>query len=282
MKISAIITVRNRSEYLRKCLLSIASQSLVVDEVVVADDGSEENIAGLLRNMSSELPYAIKYARQEFNGFRVARSRNNAALNASGELLVFYDSDIISTKDYIRSFRDNIKQGIFLSSYPIRLTQQQTERLSLIDIINCNYNDLSAKQRNKIKSQFIEDKFYSIFNNFKTNIKRKHPKLRGGVAAILKEDFFEVNGYDEKFIGWGNEDDNMSKRLYCKGMNGKNPSFNEFPLHLYHEPFHNNGMRVNKDYAKQASDNIKKGMFRAQFGLDNRFQNDEVKFQIIK
>lgn len=100
--------------------------------------------------------------------------------------------------------------------------------------------------------------------------------MRGGVCAILRQDFFEVNGYDERFIGWGNEDDNLSKRLYIKGLNGKNIALKVSPIHLYHTPFHNNGERRNSDLSRQLKKEANLGIYATKYGLSNRYQNDEV------
>jgi len=36
-----------------------------------------------------------------------------------------------------------------------------------------------------------------------------YSKLIGGVNAMTKEQFVLVNGYSNKFYGWGGEDDDM-------------------------------------------------------------------------
>ena len=37
------------------------------------------------------------------------------------------------------------------------------------------------------------------------------------------EDFKKVNGYSNKFWGWGNEDDDMYNRIMCAGMEVTRP-----------------------------------------------------------
>ncbi|MCK4980242.1 MAG: glycosyl transferase, partial [Candidatus Delongbacteria bacterium] len=102
-------------------------------------------------------------------------------------------------------------------------------------------------------------------------------KLRGGVVGINKIDLLNVNGYDEKFIGWGNEDDNLYKRLHFSGVRGINPFLDEFPLHLYHEPFHSDGQRVNKYYHKGQKFIINNKNYRCKYGLDNPYEPDKIK-----
>lgn len=42
-----------------------------------------------------------------------------------------------------------------------------------------------------------------------------YSKLIGGVNAMTKEQFVLVNGYSNKFYGWGGEDDDMYFRWIC-------------------------------------------------------------------
>lgn len=45
LKISAVITTYNRPKYLRTAVESVLSQTRKVDEVIVVDDGSSDEIA---------------------------------------------------------------------------------------------------------------------------------------------------------------------------------------------------------------------------------------------
>lgn len=277
MKVSAIITVRNRTEYLEKCLVSLASQSHLVDEAIITDDGSDEDILGFLKKNSSNMPFSIKYVRQEYKGFRAGKCRNNAVRISIGDLLIFIDSDIFATKNYIKTFVESYKPGFFLVAYPIRLTPSQTDALTLQDITGYNFHSIfSRKQTNKITYQYLKDNYYKLINNFKAKHKMRQPKVRGGVCAFSRLDYFHVNGYDEKFIGWGSEDDNIGKRLYAAGIRGHNPFRKDFPIHLYHPPNHVNGFRQNDNYAKSLREEIRAGKFRCDYGLDNPYENEEL------
>lgn len=93
-KVSLIIPVYNRLDELALTLDSVLMQTLPKEdfEVVIADDGSGENVESLLENYPQ---LDITYCRQEDKGFRVAAVRNLGMKNAKGDLLVFNDNGIL-------------------------------------------------------------------------------------------------------------------------------------------------------------------------------------------
>jgi glycosyltransferase involved in cell wall biosynthesis len=86
-RVSVIIPVRDQGRYLGASLASVFRQSFRDFEVIVVDDGSEEDLAPVLA------PYAdrIHVERQSPQG--VAAATNRGAALARGELLAFHDAD---------------------------------------------------------------------------------------------------------------------------------------------------------------------------------------------
>jgi len=94
MKTSVLITVYNRPEMAAACLRALALSRAPVDEVVVSDDGSDEQCVRYLHAVFRELPFPVRYVRQEHNGYRLAAARNNAIRVASGDYLISLDCDL--------------------------------------------------------------------------------------------------------------------------------------------------------------------------------------------
>lgn len=92
--ISALIPTFNRADVLAETVRSIMAQSLQVDEIIVADDGSTDHTAEVvdeLKRSNPEWKDRLIYFRQENQGKSVAL---NAALKrARGEWIAFNDSD---------------------------------------------------------------------------------------------------------------------------------------------------------------------------------------------
>ena len=60
------------------------------------------------------------------------------------------------------------------------------------------------------------------------------PKILGCHFSLFREDVERVNGFDEKFTGWGLEDDDFAKRLYKAGLRGRSVILEARALHLSH------------------------------------------------
>jgi glycosyltransferase involved in cell wall biosynthesis len=196
LKVSIIITVFNRVHFLKKALLSLKNESLMADEIIISDDGSQEAITLAIQGIVDEMKCKVKFTSQEHKGFRLARCRNNGARVASGEYLIFIDQDIVLTENFIETFINHKNERQFCVAYPIRLTVKQTDLLNDSIIASFNFKPmLEKKQIQKIKKQYIKDNFYRLLKRFR--VREIGPKLRGGVAAINREDYIQVNGYDE-------------------------------------------------------------------------------------
>ena len=53
--------------------------------------------------------------------------------------------------------------------------------------------------------------------------------------GFWKKDLYSVNGFNEKFVGWGREDSELVVRLFNKGIMRKNIKFSAIAYHLYHK-----------------------------------------------
>ncbi|MDZ7333240.1 MAG: glycosyltransferase [candidate division KSB1 bacterium] len=275
MKISVIITIYNRAHLLTKCLWSLRFQTLVPHELILTDDGSEEDILGPIQSIIRGFSFSVKYVSQKHQGFRLAKCRNNGARHATGDYFIFIDQDIVLNRSFLEICVKERRERRFCVSYPVRLTADQSQLVTPELIERGDWQGIVTEaQRQKIKRQYVKDKFYQIIRSL--HLLHRGPKLRGGAVAINRDDFVAINGYDENYQGWGNEDDDLGRRLYAAGIRGKNPFCNEFPLHLFHAPHHQNGTRVNLTYYRQRINAINRGEFRCQYGLDNPLGNEEL------
>lgn len=106
MKISVIIPVYNAEKYLRKCLDSVCKQIYQKWEAICIDDGSSDNSYKILQEYAvRDSRFIIETKVNEGPGL----TRNKALDKASGDYVVFLDSDDYIEADYFSSVVDNIK-----------------------------------------------------------------------------------------------------------------------------------------------------------------------------
>jgi len=103
--ISVIIPTYNRPAELRRTLFTFQHQTIPDDqfEVIVVDDGSTI----LINSISKEdYPFCLRYIFQSNQGD--AAARNNGALQAKADLLIFIDDDITVEPDFIENIHEMI------------------------------------------------------------------------------------------------------------------------------------------------------------------------------
>ena len=89
-KVSVIVPVYNTSEYLGQCLETILLQTLQDIEVICVDDGSTDDSLSRLQDYTL-FDSRLKVIHQENAG--AAAARNRGLKEASGEFVIFLDSD---------------------------------------------------------------------------------------------------------------------------------------------------------------------------------------------
>lgn len=83
--------------------------------------------------------------------------------------------------------------------------------------------------------------------------KLPHLQIFGGVEALSKNQFLEINGFSNMFWGWGGEDDDLYTRITFKGYKLTRPSMKigRYKMNTY---FHYRSDGVNKDNVKMYHD----------------------------
>lgn len=96
--ISVIIPVYNTEKYLRRCIDSVLASDYHDFEILLINDGSTDNSPDICREYSLK-DSRIKVFHQKNQG--VSAARNHGISIASGEWLIFVDSDDYITKDFL-------------------------------------------------------------------------------------------------------------------------------------------------------------------------------------
>lgn len=104
MQVSVVIPTYNRVNDVDKCLDSIITQTTLPKEVLLVDDSENREIENLIEYKKDEFKekdILLRHIRNE-RGRSNTIARNIGIENATGEIILFFDSDVIIDKDYIK------------------------------------------------------------------------------------------------------------------------------------------------------------------------------------
>jgi glycosyltransferase involved in cell wall biosynthesis len=233
MKTSIIVCFYKRLKHLKCCLDSLKSQSKYINEVVIGDDGSGESCVRQLKSMITGYDFPITHVSQPKEGFRVAAARNNAIKHAVGDYLFFLDCDHVVLPGTIKSHLDVSKRGRFVAGTYKYLNEEQTNTIfheGVSDKLLENlYQSLPERAIIKEHRRFIRHRFF-----FSLGLENARKQRLSSHYSIHREDIERVNGYDENFVGWGGEDEDLAIRFAASGLEGKSIMRKARALHLYH------------------------------------------------
>lgn len=178
MILSIIIPTYNEEEYLPILLESIKKQSFDDYEIIVADANSTDKTREI----------AESYGCIVVDGGLPAKGRNNGAKIAKGEYLLFLDSDLMLTDEYLRNV----------------IYEFQMERLGI------------AITQMLPMSNKVEDKlFHDFANYFMISVEKIKPHGAGCYGIIARKELHDAcGGFDEE-LNFG-EDTDYIERLAKK------------------------------------------------------------------
>ena len=174
MKLSIIIPTYNEEEYLPKLLESIKSQEFDDYEIIVADAQSNDNT----REIASEYGCIV------VEGGLPGPGRNRGAEIAQGEMLLFLDSDLKLTENYL----SNVIKEFESEGLGIAITQM---------------TPLSQKKRDI----YLHD----LANWFMIAVENIKPHGAGCYGIISKKELHDaINGFDES-LSFGEDTDYIER-----------------------------------------------------------------------
>ena len=217
--VALIIATYNWPQALEQTLRSVVHQTILPNEVLIADDGSDERTANLIQKFKDAHPTLnIVHVWHEDNGFRLAAIRNKAIRMAQSDYIIQIDGDIILDQNFIADHLSIKAIGYFVTGSRLLLGKKITDEL--LDSEKINFASLRWKGKNFFNTLRIPFFTRLLQNTYKT--KGKHlDYVKGCNMAFWKSDLYLVNGYDESFIGWGREDSDICIRLINAGVKKK-------------------------------------------------------------
>ena len=187
--ISAIIPAFEAADVLPRCLKALRNQSAppATFEVIVVDDGSSESLSALV-------PDSVTLLRHGHNR-GAAAARNSGAAAARGCILLFVDADLVANKQLIAATAELFADGAVVAA----------TGCYAINPVNDGW--------------FAHYKALWTWQCWQRSTATSHQSshLQGAMAAISREVFEELGGFDERYRGGNVEDYELSERLRGAG-----------------------------------------------------------------
>lgn len=191
-----------RLPHLLATLRSIAGQRNAAVECVVIEQSER-------REIEAQLPAWVRYVHTPSSeiAYNRAWTLNAGAREASGEVLVLHDNDMICPADYAAETLARAREGWLFQQvkrFTFYLNRYDTDRVFA-----------TRDVRTDVPSTVVQN-------------------LHGASIAVTRSAYFDVGGFDESFVGWGGEDNEFWDRAETTG---RVYGFGYLPfMHLWHEP----------------------------------------------
>jgi len=244
IKCSLITPTYNWPEALELLLLSVKRQSILPNEVLIADDGSTSETLELIKKHQKDFPVPLIHVWHEDNGNQKPAIMNKAIAKAQYDYILEIDGDIILHKDFVKDHLYMAEEGTYLFGSRVNIQQDHLEELFKNKQVHFNYFSKGIKKRNRtLRIPFIA-------NRAKKKTKRSS-KLRGCNMSFWRSDFIAVNGFNEELVGWGIDDSELIQRMINNGIVGKRIKHKGIVYHIYHKEQDKSQVHLNLEIEKQ-------------------------------
>jgi len=199
LKTTIIIPCYNCEKTIQKTLDALDKQTINPTEIICVDDGSKDNTKKIIQSNKK-----VKYIYETNSG--PAKARNTGAKQATGEIILFMDSDCVPQKNWLEEMLNPLKDEKIVGVQGAYKTEQE-----------------------QIIAKFVQEEIEERYKRMRTD--KKLDWIGSYSAAFRKKDFMYAKGYDESFPIASGEDPEFSFRLIEK--TNKELIFNDKAI-VYH------------------------------------------------
>ncbi|WPR71512.1 glycosyltransferase family 2 protein [Flavobacterium sp. NG2] len=244
MKVALLVSTYNWPESLELVLKSILAQTVLPDEILIADDGSNEKTKLLIEEFVKYSLIPIKHIWQKDKGFRKAKILNKAIAATLVDYIIQIDGDCIIHSEFVADHIRFSEKGVYLYGSRVNILPQFVA--TVIASKKISFNFFSKEIKNKTRSLYIP----SLSRLYKSYFGISE-KFRGCNVSFWRDDLIAVNGYNEDFEGWGREDSDLAIRLGNNRVKAKRIRYAGIIYHIYHKVNLNENLELNERMEKE-------------------------------
>lgn len=190
-KFSIIVALYNQAEYLPMLIEALGRQTCKDFEVLFCDDGSGDNTRQILEDTSTDFLY--RYFYQE-NSKSYAKAMNLGVEHAVGEYCLFIAGDSFPAEDYLEVLSEYVAAHRLVCGIRVQVDNGKGVDLDW----RLKKNQIPAGEAVVLASEPWQ-------------------LMTGNGLTIPTEALRLYGGWNETFVGYGGEDNELVARLYFKG-----------------------------------------------------------------
>lgn len=222
--LSVIVPTFNRSKILDITLACLVNQETsFAFEVIVADDGSKENLELITRKYENKLD--IKLVRQKDYGYQLCAVRNLGLRTAKYPFVSILDCDMAPNRLWVQSYMELLLENDDVALIGPRkyvdthhLTADQILKdIHLVEALPevMSNNKVAAKDKGEVTVDWRLEHFKNTEDLRLCDSPFRY--FSGGNVAFAKKWLHIAGWFDEEFTHWGGEDNEFGYRLYRAG-----------------------------------------------------------------
>jgi len=226
---SVVITTYEDDDRLEMTLRGFARQHSSTEpfEVVVINDGGDDlptrvrvqNVVDEMNIGGKDSTNALRRIQYDYLGpqsadFRLAAARNLGIKRAQGRQLIICDCDTLPRFSMVVEHQSAFEQAAVLVGVRYHIRPQAVEAIvspSEATAEWCSKHQHAEDDRLHLPG--LKEKYFGI-----RNYPQPWEVCWGCNFSVAREPVMNLGGFDEEFVGWGGEDEDIARRLLLHGL----------------------------------------------------------------
>lgn len=227
MKLSIVIPSYNSARLLQRGLEFLAHQQIPAEdalEVIVVDDGSSDDTAQVAKSFADRVPGFQYVFRPRDDLSCRSRARNLGGARATGEVITFLDAGVLVSPAFAgqvlarharepRAVLLHTVYGLFAADLP--------DRPELSDLRPDTFDAVAARLAERLDWMELRAACFDLVDGELDRLPGAWALGWSAALTVPRALFQAVHGFDEGFVGWGDEDNDFVYRLTQEGASLK-------------------------------------------------------------
>lgn len=219
MKVSVIISTSSSPSLLQKCLWGFEYQTYNNFDVIITEEGQDQQTAALIKDFSERGVLNIRHITDPGGRAREIAMLNRAIAATSADYLIFSNDHCVPRNDFVEIHMKRSRKQHFLSggyfSVPHKVASAITkEDIATLFAFNWRWLYYNGLQPGKLIGMTNQRLLDRLFEKFSSSV-----SWCGANASAWRDDILSINGFNEDLSVFEYDVD-FGERLIKRGVNG--------------------------------------------------------------